>query len=127
MGNMIITVSRQYGSGGKTIAAMLAQKLGINCYSREILKMASEDSGINERLFGMSDEKLRHAGWYTFQSDELKLDYLDSLEFVKKCSSLRGWHLDPFQLKKRSITYLLELYRQTERIQEQIKQMRKER
>ena len=50
MGNMIITVSRQYGSGGKTIAAMLAQKLGINCYSREILKMASEDSGINERL-----------------------------------------------------------------------------
>ena len=27
---------------------------------------------------------------YTFQSDELKLDYLDSLEFVKKCSSLRG-------------------------------------
>ena len=63
MGNMIITVSRQYGSGGKTIAAMLAQKLGINCYSREILKIASEDSGINERLFGMSDEKLRHAGW----------------------------------------------------------------
>ena len=57
MGNMVITVSRQYGSGGKTIAAMLAQKLGINCYSREILKMASEDSGINERLFGMSDEK----------------------------------------------------------------------
>ena len=54
MGNMVITVSRQYGSGGKTIAAMLAQKLGINCYSREILKMASEDSGINERLFGMS-------------------------------------------------------------------------
>ena len=63
MGNMIITVSRQYGSGGKTIAAMLAQKLGINCYSREILKIASEDSGINERLFGMSDEKLRHAVW----------------------------------------------------------------
>ena len=31
MGNMVITVSRQYGSGGKTIAAMLAQKLGINC------------------------------------------------------------------------------------------------
>ena len=64
MGNMVITVSRQYGSGGKTIAAMLAQKLGINCYSREILKMASEDSGINERLFGMSDEKIRHAGWF---------------------------------------------------------------
>lgn len=63
MDHVVITIARQYGSGGKTIAAMLAQKLGINFYSREILKMASEDSGINEHLFGMSDEKLRHAGW----------------------------------------------------------------
>lgn len=63
MKNIVITISRQYGSGGKTIGAMLAKELGINCYSREILRMASEDSGINERLFGMSDEKLKKAGW----------------------------------------------------------------
>lgn len=50
MENVVITISRQYGSGGKTIAAMLAQKLGVNFYSRDILKMASEDSGINEEL-----------------------------------------------------------------------------
>ena len=59
MENVVITISRQYGSGGKTIAAMLAQKLGVNCYSREILKMASDDSGINEALFGQTDEKLK--------------------------------------------------------------------
>ena len=64
MENVVITVARQYGSGGKTIAAMLAKEMGVNCYSREILRMASEDSGINERLFGMSDEKLKHAGWF---------------------------------------------------------------
>lgn len=52
MRNIVITISRQYGSGGKTIGAMLAKELGINCYSREILRMASEDSGINEKLFG---------------------------------------------------------------------------
>lgn len=63
MENIVITISRQYGSGGKTIGAMLAKSLGINCYSREILRMASEESGINEKLFGMSDEKVRHAGW----------------------------------------------------------------
>lgn len=61
MKNAVITIARQYGSGGKTIAAMLAKDLGINCYGREILKMASEKSGINERLFGMSDEKLKHS------------------------------------------------------------------
>ena len=35
--NIVITMARQYGSGGKTIGAMLAKELGINCYSREIL------------------------------------------------------------------------------------------
>ena len=50
MRNIVITISRQYGSGGKTIGAMLAKELGINCYSREILRMASEDSGINNCL-----------------------------------------------------------------------------
>src|SRR5699024_9658235 len=64
MKNIVITISRQYGSGGKTIGAMLAKELGVNCYSREILRMASDDSGINERLFGMSDEKIRKAGWF---------------------------------------------------------------
>ena len=34
MRNIVITISRQYGSGGKTIGAMLAKELGINCYSR---------------------------------------------------------------------------------------------
>ena len=48
--NIVITIARQYGSGGKTIGAMLAKELGINCYSRELLKMASEESGINEGL-----------------------------------------------------------------------------
>ena len=61
-------MARQYGSGGKTIGAMLAKELGINCYSREILRMASEESGINERLFGMSDEKMKGAGWFKILS-----------------------------------------------------------
>ena len=68
--NIVITMARQYGSGGKTIGAMLAKELGINCYSREILRMASEESGINERLFGMSDEKMKGAGIVVANGDE---------------------------------------------------------
>jgi len=58
MNNVVITIGRQYGSGGKTIGEMLAKDLGILCYNSEILKMASEDSGISENLFGQVDEKL---------------------------------------------------------------------
>lgn len=59
MDPIIITIARQYGSGGKTIGKMLAKELDINCYDREIMKMASEDSGINESLFALADEKLK--------------------------------------------------------------------
>ncbi len=53
----IITIARQYGSGGKTVGRMLAARLGIPCYNREIITMASEDSGVNALLF--SDERLK--------------------------------------------------------------------
>ncbi len=59
MEKVIITIARQYGSGGKTIGQMLAKDLGIPCYGREILRMASDDSGIREELFNRADEKLR--------------------------------------------------------------------
>lgn len=59
MDQIIITVARQYGSGGKTIGEMVAKELDIPCYNREILRIASEESGINEKLFARVDEKLK--------------------------------------------------------------------
>ncbi len=53
----IITIERQYGSGGKTVGKMLAKKLNIPFYNREIVTMASEESGINPVYF--SDERLK--------------------------------------------------------------------
>lgn len=57
MQKTVITIARQYGSGGKTIGHMLSERLQIPCYGREIITMASEDSGINQELF--SDERLK--------------------------------------------------------------------
>jgi len=53
----IITIERQYGSGGKTVGKMLAKKLNIPFYNYEIVSMASEESGINAVYF--SDERLK--------------------------------------------------------------------
>lgn len=54
-----ITIARSYGSGGRTLGKKLAEELGIHCYDRELIRMASDESGINEALFGEADEKLR--------------------------------------------------------------------
>ena len=61
MKKVVFTIARQYGSGGRTIGEMLADKLGIHFYDKELMKLASEDSGINERLFNTADEKVKQS------------------------------------------------------------------
>ena len=61
MEKYVITIARQYGSGGRTIGEMLADRLGIHFYDKELMKLASEDSGINERLFNTADEKVKQS------------------------------------------------------------------
>ncbi len=56
---VVITIARQYGSGGRTIGEMLSKDMGIHYYDKELIKLASEDSGINERLFVNADEKIK--------------------------------------------------------------------
>ena len=48
MEHMVICIGRQYGSGGREIGERLAQKLGINCYDKLLIKKAAEISGLNE-------------------------------------------------------------------------------
>ena len=46
--NVVITIDRQYGSGGRITSKRLAENLGIPFYDEEILKMTSEESAIGE-------------------------------------------------------------------------------
>lgn len=54
---LIITISRQYGSGGGEIGRQLAEDLGIHCYDKNMLQMSSYESGIKESFFHLADEK----------------------------------------------------------------------
>jgi cytidylate kinase len=64
MSKYVITIARGYGSGGRTIGKMLSEELGIHYYDRELLRLASDDSGINEKLFAKADEKLQKSLLY---------------------------------------------------------------
>ena len=55
--SMVITIGRQYGSGGREIGRRLAARLEIPYYDKEILSEASKESGICEELFEDHDEK----------------------------------------------------------------------
>ncbi|WP_053984041.1 cytidylate kinase-like family protein [Niameybacter massiliensis] len=64
MKNFVITIARGYGSGGRTIGKMLAADLDIPYYDRNLLRLASDDSGINEQLFIEADEKVKNTLLY---------------------------------------------------------------
>ncbi len=64
MERFVIALTRTCGSGGTTISKMLADDYGIDMYDRKLLRLASEDSGINEALFANADELTRNSLLY---------------------------------------------------------------
>ncbi len=84
MDQVVITIARQYGSGGRTIGKMLAKKMGVPYYSSNLLKMASEESGINEQLFMQLDEKLKNSPFLRMSTDVYTGDLIppESGDFV---------------------------------------------
>lgn len=54
--NLIITVGRQFGSGGREVAKKVAEMLGISFYDKELIALAAKESGLSEELFeGIED------------------------------------------------------------------------
>lgn len=56
MKNRIITISREFGSGGRTIGKKVAQELGIPCYDSELLEKIAKESGFDERYIQEAGE-----------------------------------------------------------------------
>ena len=74
-GNTVITIGRQYGSGGREIGMRLAEELGIKCYDKELLNQAAKDSGICEELFEHHDEKPTNSFLYSLVMDTYSFGY----------------------------------------------------
>ncbi|MDR2086723.1 MAG: cytidylate kinase-like family protein [Dysgonamonadaceae bacterium] len=102
--NYVITIGRQLGSGGKQIGELLSRKLGIPCYDKELILIASRESGLGKEFFEKFDEKnsfsffsnifTPHSGNYLcnetlfgIQSDVIKkLAEKESCIFVGRCA-----------------------------------------
>ena len=84
MNNYVITIARGYGSGGRTIGKMLAERLGVHYYDRELMRLASDESGINEELFVKADEKIKKSLLYRISKRNYKGEVIspDSDDFV---------------------------------------------
>ncbi|MCL2334938.1 MAG: cytidylate kinase-like family protein [Endomicrobia bacterium] len=67
----VITIARQYGSGGLTIAKKLAQRFGINFYDKELIAIAAKKSGLGQKFLEEADERASFGifgsitGWFS--------------------------------------------------------------
>ena len=57
MEKILVTIGRQYGSGGRMIGRQIAENLGISFYDRELIELASQKSGIEVGTLSMFNER----------------------------------------------------------------------
>ena len=85
--NIVITLSREYGSGGRYIGKLIAQKLGIKLYDKEFIMKIAEETGLSEQYIKENEQKrnvldVLNNGYYSDlnNSDEL---FIKESELIK--------------------------------------------
>ncbi len=66
--NFIINIGRQLGSGGRSIANILAQHYNITVYDRKLIELAAKESGLSQEFFENADEKKSHGFFHSIFS-----------------------------------------------------------
>ena len=88
----IITIGREYGSGGRFIGKLVAEKLGIPFYDNELITEACKDSGLSPAILETFDEKtdgfFSAAGMYSYDMSLSQKVFLAQFEAIKKIASL---------------------------------------
>ena len=95
--SLIITIGREYGSGGREIGKALADKLGISFYDKQIISLAAERSGLSPEFITHNEQRVRSgfmqnlAASAAYQSGFFSSQYLPLSEtiFISQAQVIR--------------------------------------
>ena len=76
--HFVITIGREFGSGGRQIGMALAEKLGVKCYDKELLAIAAKESGLSEEILNSLDERPTNSFLYSLVMDTYSMGYSTS-------------------------------------------------
>lgn len=79
---LIITIGREFGSGGREIGQKLAKNMGVDCYDKKLLQMAAKESGFCEEIFERQDEKPTNSFLYSLVMDSYSLNRYSTAPFL---------------------------------------------
>ena len=74
-GRFIITIGREFGSGGHEIGIELAKALGVKCYDKQLIEIAAKESGLSEEVMKAQDESRSNSLIYTLAMDSYSYGY----------------------------------------------------
>ena len=78
---IIITIGREYGSGGHYVGKLLAKKLGVNFYDKNIISLVSKESGLSKNYIASNEESLNNA---KYESNNDNLIFIAESKVIKK-------------------------------------------
>lgn len=82
MANQIITIGREFGSGGLYVGEELAKRLGVKLYDKELLQQAAKESGFCEEIFENHDEKPTNSFLYSLVMDTYSANGYSTASFL---------------------------------------------
>lgn len=80
----VITIGRQMGSGGRLLGRMIAERLGIDFYDRELLMQAARAAGLSPEFFERNDERRPHfiSGLFSFNMGLSPITWFDGASVI---------------------------------------------
>lgn len=84
--HIVITISREYGSGGRFVGRLVAEKLGLPFYDKELISLSAKESGLSEEYVKMTDEKKKSASYTNNNDDRLFIAEQKVIEKLAKSS-----------------------------------------
>ena len=80
--NRIITISREFGSGGRTIGKQVAERLGIPCYDQELIETIAQESGLTKEFIAEHGEYTKRGGWLANAFADRSINGLSAQDYI---------------------------------------------
>ena len=108
--NLVITIAREYGSGGRHVGKLLAEKLNIKFYDKEIIRLASKESGLNKDYIENNDQIKNSFNMYYNNDDEIFIAEKKVINKIAKEPCVIIGRCADYILKDRNDVYKIFLY-----------------
>ncbi len=107
MKQLVITISRQYGSGGRILARRLSEELGVPFYDKEIIQKVSEQTGLTEQYIRQTEARPTGSFLFDLYSMTQTMPLPDQV-FVAQCKYIQDVAKHPCVIVGRCADYVLE-------------------